>query len=189
MLNYIDVLKNDAPVGKRVALIGAGGIGFDVAEFLTHQDDAADEIDAYLSEWGVDRRMETAGGLMEAADPEPVRSVTLCQRKAGKLGAGLGKTTGWIHRSSLKKRGVTMLARCTYERIDDEGLHICIDDKPQVLAVDNVVICAGQISDRSLETPLQERGVAVHVIGGASQASELDARRAFDQGTRLAAEL
>ena len=189
VLNYIDVLRNDAPVGKRVALIGAGGIGFDVAEFLTHEEGAADEIDAYLSEWGVDRRMETAGGLMKAADSEPVREVTLCQRKAGKLGAGLGKTTGWIHRSSLKKRGVTMLARCTYERIDDAGLHIRIDDKPQVLAVDNVVICAGQISDRSLETPLKDRGVMVHVIGGASQASELDARRAFDQGTRLAAEI
>ena len=133
--------------------------------------------------------METAGGLKPAAEPEPAREVTLCQRKAGKLGAGLGKTTGWIHRSALKKRGVTMLSRCTYERIDDAGLHLRIDDEPQVIAVDNVVICAGQISDRSLEGPLRERGVSVHVIGGASQASELDARRAFDQGTRLAAEI
>ena len=189
VLSYLDVLKNDAPVGKRVALIGAGGIGFDVAEFLTHQATDADAIDEYLAEWGVDRRMETAGGLKPAAEPEPAREVTLCQRKAGKLGAGLGKTTGWIHRSALKKRGVTMLSRCTYERIDDAGLHLRIDDEPQVIAVDNVVICAGQISDRSLEAPLRERGVSVHVIGGASQASELDARRAFDQGTRLAAEI
>ena len=189
VLSYLDVLKNDAPVGKRVALIGAGGIGFDVAEFLTHDDSSGDAIDDYLAEWGVDRRMEHAGGLIPTTDPTPSREVTLCQRKAGKLGAGLGKTTGWIHRSALKKRGVTMLARCTYERIDDEGLHIRIDDEPQVLAVDNVVICAGQVSDRSLEAPLRERGVTVHVIGGASQASELDARRAFDQGTRLAAEI
>ena len=164
-------------------------VGFDVAEFLTHQEGAADAIDEYLAEWGVDRRMETAGGLMTAADPAPAREVTLCQRKAGKLGAGLGKTTGWIHRSALKKRGVTMLARCAYDRIDDEGLHIRVDDKPQVLAVDNIVICAGQVSDRSLETPLRERGVSVHVIGGASEATELDARRAFDQGTRLAADI
>lgn len=189
VLSYLDVLKNDAPVGKRVALIGAGGIGFDVAEFLTHHGESSDPIDEYLIEWGVDRRMESAGGLMSAVDAEPARTVTLCQRKAGKLGAGLGKTTGWIHRSALKKRGVTMLARCTYERIDDEGLHLRIDDEPRVIAVDNVVICAGQLSDRSLEAPLKECGVPVHVIGGASQASELDARRAFDQGTRLAAEI
>jgi len=189
VLSYIDVLKNDAAVGERVALIGAGGIGFDVAEFLTHHGDSENAIDDYLAEWGVDRRMKTAGGLMTATDAPPARQVTLCQRKAGKLGAGLGKTTGWIHRSALKKRGVEMLARCTYERIDDDGLHIRIDDEPRVLAVDNVVICAGQISERSLEAPLRERGVTVHVIGGASEASELDARRAFDQGTRLAAQI
>ncbi len=189
VLSYLDVLKNDAAVGKRVALIGAGGIGFDVAEFLTHRGESSNPIDEYLAEWGVDRRMESAGGLMPAHDAEPERTVTLCQRKSGKLGAGLGKTTGWIHRSALKKRGVTMLARCSYERIDDDGLHLTIDNEPRVLAVDTVVICAGQISERSLEAPLNERGVPVHVIGGASQASELDARRAFDQGTRLAAEI
>jgi len=188
VMSYLDLLKHKKPVGDRVALIGAGGIGFDVAEFLTHQHNDDDPIDSYLEEWGVDRRMSTRGGLKPADDPAPARQVYLCQRKAGKLGAGLGKTTGWIHRAALKKRGVTMLSRCRFERIDDDGLHITIDDKPSLLEVDNVVICAGQVSKRDLEEPLKAAEIDVHIIGGAHMAGELDARRAFDQGTRLAAQ-
>lgn len=191
VLSYLDVLKHNRPVGQRVALIGAGGIGFDVAEFLSHSESSEPhsvaEIDRYLAEWGVDKTMSSPGGLKESTVQASAREIHLCQRKSGKLGAGLGKTTGWIHRSALKQRDVSMLSRCQYDKIDDEGLHIRIDGEPRLLAVDNVVICAGQVSDRSLEAPLKEAGVTVHVIGGASQASELDARRAFDQGTRLAA--
>jgi len=188
VLSYIDVLRHEKPVGQRVALIGAGGIGFDVAEFLSHAEGAGNPIENYLNEWGVDQEMKNPGGLQAANDTPSKREIFLCQRKAGKLGAGLGKTTGWIHRSALKKRNVNMLARCQYERIDDEGLHISIDGKPRLLEVDNVVICAGQVSQRGLEQPLLDLGVPVHIIGGAKQAGELDARRAFDQGTRLAAE-
>jgi len=188
VMSYLDLLKHKKAVGHRVALIGAGGIGFDVAEFLTHSHNDDDPVDSYLEEWGVDRRMSTRGGLKSADDPAPAREVYLCQRKAGKLGAGLGKTTGWIHRAALKKRGVTMLARCSYDRIDDDGLHITIDDEPRLLEVDNVVICAGQVSKRDLEEPLKAAGIDVHIIGGAHMAGELDARRAFDQGTRLAAQ-
>jgi len=193
VLSYIDVLLHKADVGESVAIIGAGGIGFDVAEFLTHGnaqelgDDAA--IDDYLNEWGVDRSMTSAGGLKPVETPAPARKVTLCQRRSGKLGAGLGKTTGWIHRSALKKRDVTMLNRCEYRRIDDEGLHLTVGDEDRTLAVDNIIICAGQIPSRDLAAPLEAKGLPVHVIGGAFEAAELDARRAFDQGTRLAAEI
>lgn len=187
VMSYLDLLKHKREAGARVALIGAGGIGFDVAEFLTHQPSDSHPVDAYLEEWGVDRRMTDRGGLMTAEASPPARHVFLCQRKSGKLGAGLGKTTGWIHRTALKKRGVTMLARCKYDKIDDSGLHITIDDVPQVLDVDTIVVCAGQLSKRDLEEPLKEAGVDVHIIGGAHTAGELDARRAFDQGTRLAA--
>ena len=187
VLSYIDVIRDEKQVGNRVALIGAGGIGFDVADFLSHHESESNPIQHYLDEWGVDQEMKTAGGLQDSQDTPAKREIFLCQRKAGKLGAGLGKTTGWIHRSALKKRDVQMLARCQYERIDDEGLHITIDGKERLLAVDNIVVCAGQVSKRDLEQPLLELGVPVHVIGGALQAGELDARRAFDQGTRLAA--
>ena len=189
VLTYLDVLKHNRSVGARVALIGAGGIGFDVAEFLSHSDDNADPIDGYLAEWGVDKTLTERGGLKPTLTPASAREITLCQRRKGKLGANLGKTTGWIHRSALKNRNVTMLARCQYVKIDDAGLHIQIDGIDRVLEVDNVIICAGQTSERSLEAPLVKQGVTVHVIGGASEASELDARRAFDQGTRLAAKI
>ncbi len=187
VLSYIDVIREEKQVGDRVALIGAGGIGFDVADFLSHTKSENGPIQHYLDEWGVDQEMKTAGGLQDSQDTPAQREIFLCQRKAGKLGAGLGKTTGWIHRSALKKRDVQMLARCQYERIDDKGLHITIDGKERLLAVDNIVVCAGQVSKRDLEQPLLDLGVEVHVIGGALQAGELDARRAFDQGTRLAA--
>ena len=186
--SYVDVLARAVAIGPRVAIIGAGGIGFDVADFLSHPPSEAEPIDAYLETWGVDRRMQTPGGLKDPADTPSPRAITLCQRRPGKLGANLGKTTGWIHRSSLKKRGVTFRARCEYERIDDEGLHLRIDGKPEIVAVDAVVVCAGQVSRCELEAPLKEAGVDVHLIGGAHQAGDLDARRAFDQATRLAAQ-
>ena len=191
VLSYVEVLRENAPVGGKVAVIGAGGIGFDVAEFLTHGEEHAlgsqEAIDSYLEEWGVDAEMKTPGGLLKTGAPAPAREVFLCQRSDGKLGAGLGKTTGWIHRTALKRRKVTMLSKCSYDRIDDEGLHLTVRGESRVLDVDNVVICAGQLSRNELEGPLTERGIEVHVIGGAERAGELDARRAFDQGTRLAA--
>ena len=186
-LSYIDVLRHEVQVGRRVAIIGAGGIGFDVAEYVTHGATEGSLVDAYLDEWGVDREMETRGGLKEVVEPPPPREVYLCQRKSGKLGAKLGKTTGWIHRASMKKRQVEMLAECVYHRIDDEGLHLSVGGVDRVLAVDHVIVCAGQISERSLEEPVAAAGIPVDVIGGAHQAGELDARRAIDQGTRMAA--
>ncbi len=189
VLSYVDVLLHGAEVGDRVAIVGSGGIGFDVAEFLTHEQDDQSPIDSYLDEWGVDRRMSQRGGLKEASHPPSKRQVTLCQRSSGKLGGRLGKTTGWIHRTSLKNRQVTMLANCSYERIDDSGFHVVVDGTPQLLEVDTVVICAGQVPERELVEPLQAAGVRVELIGGADKAAELDARRAIDQGTRLAASL
>mgnify|MGYP002846687557 CR=1 FL=1 len=187
VLSYVDVLLHEREVGKRVAVIGAGGIGFDVAEFLTHTDHSGSPIDAYLDEWGVDREMSVPGGLKKPEGPEAPREITLCQRKKGKLGARLGKTTGWIHRTALRKRKVKMLSECSYDRIDEQGLHLTVAGQPQVIAVDNVIVCAGQTPLRDLQGPLQARGLDVHLIGGADRAEELDARRAFDQGTRLAA--
>ena len=192
VLSYVDVLAGDAEVGACVAIIGAGGIGFDVAEFLAHDpshEASSQSTEAYMAEWGVDMTGEVPGGLVKPEVPPAFRSITLCQRKDGKLGAGLGKTTGWIHRSSLKKRGIEMLGSVRYERVDDAGLHITVRGEPRVLAVDNVIVCAGQVSARELAGPLQEGGARVHLIGGADEARELDAKRAIDQGTRLACEL
>jgi len=188
VLGYLDVLRGGAPVGKRVAVLGAGGIGFDVAEFLTDPgDDAALDVPSFLQAWGVDSEHTTAGGVIAPVRHSPPRSVTLLQRKSGKVGAGLGKTTGWIHRTELKVRGVDMVAGATYDRIDDEGLHYVLDGEKQVLDVDNVILCTGQEPARDLYDDLVARGVTAHVIGGADVAAELDAKRAIDQGTRLAA--
>lgn len=190
VLSYVEVLQERKPVGKRVAIIGAGGIGFDVAEFLvTEGEPTSQNIEAYMEEWGVDMTLDAPGGLKEDAHGEPAREIHLCQRSKGKLGAGLGKTTGWIHRSSLRKKGVNMLPECQYQKIDDQGLHLTVMGRPQVLEVDNVIICAGQVSRRELHTPLQEAGVEVHLIGGADVAAELDAKRAIKQGTLLAIDL
>ena len=196
VLSYIDVLRNRADVGKRVAIIGAGGIGFDVAEFLVHGEGESPtlDLDEWLAEWGVVDPAEARGGLSrERPQPEPpAREVTLLQRKKGKLGANLGKTTGWIHRAALKMNGVQMIGNINYERIGDEGLLITYGEKredPTWLDVDNVVLCAGQVSLSELKEPLESAGVAVHVIGGADLAAELDAKRAIDQGSRLAASL
>jgi 2,4-dienoyl-CoA reductase (NADPH2) len=195
VLSYIDVLRNGAEVGKRVAIIGAGGIGFDVAEFLVQDGPSATlNLDEWLEEWGVADPAEARGGVAIERDPPapPAREVTLLQRKSGKHGANLGKTTGWIHRATLKMNKVQMIGGVNYERIGDEGLLISYGDKreqPTWLDVDNIVLCAGQVPDRALADPLKVAGIAVHVIGGADVATELDAKRAIDQASRLAAEL
>ncbi|MDX9719889.1 MAG: NADPH-dependent 2,4-dienoyl-CoA reductase [Myxococcota bacterium] len=190
VLSYIDVLAEGREVGGKVAIIGAGGIGFDVAEFLAHAGPSTSlELEAFMDEWGVDMSLGSRGALKPAHDAAPARQLTLCQRSKGKLGAGLGKTTGWIHRASLQKKQVTMLSSCVYHKVDDRGLHLSVDGQPRLLEVDNVIICAGQLPARELLEPLQQAGVDVHLIGGADVATELDAKRAIDQGTRLAAQL
>ena len=190
VLSYLDILAHDKLAGRRVAIIGAGGIGFDVAEFLTeHAPSPTTDIARWTQEWGVDMTLEERGGLKTAQPEPPARQIWLLQRSEGRPGARLNKTTGWVHRATLKNKKVTMVGGVAYDRFDDEGLHITIDGKPQVLPVDNVVICAGQEPNRSLADALTSHGQRVHVIGGADVAAELDAKRAIAQGTRLAAEL
>ncbi|GAA2770925.1 NADPH-dependent 2,4-dienoyl-CoA reductase [Streptomyces showdoensis] len=190
VVGYLDVLRHGAPVGERVAILGAGGIGFDVAEFLTDGGEgASQDPETYFRQWGVDTSYETRGGLRAPERPRPPRQVHLLQRKTTKVGAGLGKTTGWIHRTELKHRGVTMVAGVSYERIDDEGLHLTVEGEPTVLPVDTVVLCTGQEPRRGLYEELLAAGRTAHLIGGADVAAELDAKRAIDQGTRLAAAL
>ncbi|MFJ4473415.1 oxidoreductase [Streptomyces xanthochromogenes] len=190
VVTYLDVLRDGAPVGERVAVVGAGGIGFDVAEFLTDGGDAASlDAETYFRQWGVDTTYGERGGLRTAERPKPPRQVHLLQRKSSKVGAGLGKTTGWIHRTELKHRGVTMVAGVRYDRIDDAGLHITVDGTSTVLPVDTIVLCTGQEPRRGLYEELSAAGATVHLIGGADVAAELDAKRAIDQGTRLAATL
>ncbi|MFI9209354.1 FAD-dependent oxidoreductase [Streptomyces sp. NPDC053253] len=190
VVSYLDVLRDGAPVGERVAIIGAGGIGFDVAEFLTDGGEgASQDPETYFRQWGVDTSYENRGGLRAPERTAPPRQVHLLQRKTTKVGAGLGKTTGWIHRTELKHRGVAMVAGVSYERIDDEGLHVTIDGEAQLLPVDTIVLCAGQDPRRDLYEGLVAAGRSPHLIGGADVAAELDAKRAIDQGTRLAAEL
>ncbi|MFC4928597.1 MULTISPECIES: NADPH-dependent 2,4-dienoyl-CoA reductase [Delftia] len=190
VLGYLDVLRDERPVGERVAIIGAGGIGFDVAEYLTHAGDSgAVAPRKFYAEWGIDTDYAQAGGLAQPqAEPSP-RRVHLLQRKSTKVGDQLGKTTGWIHRTSLKARSVAMGSGVAYERIDDAGLHITVDGQPQLLEVDNVVLCAGQEPQRELHAALSAAGCSVHLIGGADVAAELDAKRAILQGTTLAASL
>ncbi|MFI2187881.1 FAD-dependent oxidoreductase [Streptomyces sioyaensis] len=190
VVSYLDVLRDGAPVGDRVAVIGAGGIGFDVAEFLTDAGDAASQDpETYFRAWGVDTAYEERGGLRAPERPKAPRQVHLLQRKTSKVGAGLGKTTGWIHRTELRHRGVTMVAGASYERIDDEGLHLTVDGTATTLPVDTVVLCTGQEPRRELYEELRAEGRAVHLIGGADVAAELDAKRAIAQGTELAAAL
>ncbi|MGV9702269.1 oxidoreductase [Streptomyces sp. NPDC003483] len=190
VVGYLDVLRDGAPVGDRVAILGAGGIGFDVAEFLTDGGDKASEDPAtYFRNWGVDMDYRAPGGLGAPERPAPPRTVHLLQRKASKVGAGLGKTTGWIHRTELKHRGVTMVPGVRYDRIDDAGLHVTVDGAGQVLEVDTIVLCTGQEPRRDLYEELSAAGHSVHLIGGADVAAELDAKRAIKQGTELAAAL
>ncbi len=192
VVTYIDVLTGAAKVGARVAVVGAGGIGFDVSEFLTTQDSPTGDLAAWLAEWGVEDPAVARGGLSPAGpQPEPSRRIiTLLQRKAERPGKRLGKTTGWIHRSSLKRKGVRMLGGVTYERITSKGLHITTQDgATELIEADTVVLCAGQLPERGLADAIEAAGSKVHVIGGADVAAELDAKRAIDQGTRLAAQL
>ncbi len=189
VISYIDLIEGYRVAGERVAIIGAGGIGFDVAEFLTHVEDDRDELERFQGEWGIDADFANPGGLKVPSGDRGRRQVWLLQRKAAKVGDGLAKTTGWIRRTLLKKRGVQMLAGVSYERIDDAGLHIVVDGQRQCLPVDHVVICAGQEPRRELEEGLRAAAVPVSLIGGADVANELDAKRAIDQGTRLAATL
>ncbi len=190
VLTYMDVLAGKQPVGERVAIIGAGGIGFDVAEYLTHvEPEGEPPLDSFLRSWGVDRSYQRRGALTLGmlGREKAAREVWMLQRKTTKVGQSLGKTTGWIHRATLKKRGVHILGGVRYQGIKPGGLTITVDGCKQVLKVDNVIVCAGQESRRDLIDPLESAGLKVHVIGGADVARELDARRAIDQGCRLAA--
>lgn len=190
VMNYLDVLRDHKPVGQKVAVIGAGGIGFDVAEYLVEKkaDSGTDgHRDHWLKEWGIDKQLGERGGLITPEIDAPERQVWLLQRKESKVGDGLGKTTGWIHRTVLKNRKVQMLSGVQYLRIDDDGLHIQVGETRQCLPVDQVIICAGQEPLKELQAGLQAAGKPVHIIGGADVAAELDAKRAIRQGAELAA--
>ncbi|MEZ5752345.1 MAG: NADPH-dependent 2,4-dienoyl-CoA reductase [Paracoccaceae bacterium] len=190
VLTYIDVLRGKAPVGQRVAVVGAGGIGFDVAEYVTHQGTSPTlDLEEWKREWGVGDPSEVPGGLLDPQPPEPARQVTLLQRKAEKPGRNLGKTTGWIHRASLAARKVQMLGGVTYDAITPEGIVLGGTNGPRLLEVDTVILCTGQEPLRALSDALEARGQRVHTIGGADVAAELDAKRAINQGARLAASL
>ncbi|HLT13097.1 MAG TPA: NADPH-dependent 2,4-dienoyl-CoA reductase [Marinobacter sp.] len=198
VIGYLDALLKRKPVGQRVAVIGAGGIGFDVSEFIVHEGESPSlNTEHFMKEWGVDLTVEHRGGIqgMTPEVPAPAREVYLLQRKASKVGKNLGKTTGWIHRTSLKNREVQMVPGVTYRKIDDQGLHITITPKgaeqgvDKLLPVDTIIVCAGQEPLRELQSGLEAAGLPVHLIGGADVAAELDAKRAIDQGSRLAAEI
>jgi 2,4-dienoyl-CoA reductase (NADPH2) len=190
VMSYVELLLGGRAAGKRVAIIGAGGIGFDVAEFLVQSPPSpTTDVARWTHEWGIDTTLEARSGLVRAAPEPPDREVWLLQRTAGRPGARLNKTTGWVHRLTLKAKNVAMLGGVEYERIDDEGLHIRIDGKAELLPADTIVICAGQEPNRALHAELEGAGRRTHLIGGADVAAELDAKRAIDQGTRLAAAL
>jgi 2,4-dienoyl-CoA reductase (NADPH2) len=190
VMGYHHAVTGTRPIGRRVAIIGAGGIGFDVAEFLTQAPPSpTTDIARWTREWGVDTSLASRGGLARPAPEPSPREVWLLQRTAGRPGRRLNKTTGWVHRAALKAKGVKMIGGVTYERIDDAGLHVTIDGKAQTIEVDNVVICAGQEPNRSLAGELDACGITVHVIGGADVAAELDAKRAIREATELAATL
>jgi 2,4-dienoyl-CoA reductase (NADPH2) len=189
VVSYIDAITGAKPVGQRVAVIGAGGIGFDVCELITHAHDGKDELDAYRQAWGIDANYADRGGVCRPQEETSGREVWLLQRKATKVGDGLAKTTGWIRRATLARRGVKMLSGVSYERIDDAGLHITVAGQAQLLPVDTIILCAGQEPQRELEVPLRAAGIEVHLIGGADVAAELDAKRAIAQGTEVAAAL
>ncbi|MDV2489153.1 NADPH-dependent 2,4-dienoyl-CoA reductase [Acinetobacter johnsonii] len=188
VLTYIQALKERLPVGRRVAIIGAGGIGFDTAEYLSHEGESGSlNPEKFYDEWGIDTSYAHVGGLKQPSVEQSEREIYLLQRKSNAVGAGLGKTTGWIHRTGLKHRDVKMIAGASYDKIDDQGLHITVNDQPIVLEVDNVIICAGQESYTAMYDQLKADGKNVHLIGGAKEAGELDAKRAIRQGAELAA--
>jgi 2,4-dienoyl-CoA reductase (NADPH2) len=189
VLSYVDVLQKKKPVGKSVAIIGAGGIGFDVSEFLVHssENNHENEIQAFLKEWGVDDEYKSSGGLTKPEVAHPAREIYLLKRSTGKHGSSLGKTTGWIHKASLAKNGVHLYADVKYLKIDDDGFHIEMNGETKVLDVDNIVVCAGQEPSKKLFDSLTEKGLKPHLIGGADEAAELDAKRAIHQACHLAA--
>ena len=189
VMNYLDVLRDKKPVGKKVAVIGAGGIGFDVSEFLVEKHSLTTEPEKWLKNWGIDKDFNNPGALIPCQIEAPEREVFLLQRKASKVGKNLGKTTGWIHRAALKQKRVQMINNVSYEKIDEQGLHIKIGEDSKVLDVDNIIICAGQEPLRELQQGLIDAGKAVHLIGGADVAAELDAKRAIRQGAELAAQI
>lgn len=189
VLGYLDVLRHQKPVGQTVAVIGAGGIGFDVSEYLLEEPGVSLSSERFFKMWGVDTEYSQPGGQRPPEVPPAKRKIFLLQRSGSKVGGKLGKTTGWIHRASLKAHGVVSMAEVSYRKIDDAGLHITVGGEDKVLPVDHVVICAGQEPLRELEGALKERGCQVHLIGGADVAAELDAKRAINQGTRLASEI
>lgn len=186
VLRYDEVISGRKAVGKSVAIIGAGGIGFDTAEFLAHGKHELETVEEFSALWGIDQGLQHPGGLAKAVNEKAEREIYLLQRKDTKPGAGLGKTTGWIHRASLKKAGVVTLAGVQYEKIDDDGLHITHKGENKVLKVDHVVLCAGQVSVNYLHEELKEKGVSSHLIGGALKAGEIDAKRAIEEGLKLA---
>ncbi len=186
VVSYLDVLREKVQVGARVAIIGAGGIGFDVAEYLVCKQGDAQSPAEFCAEWGIDRGFQQRGGVLAPLKPVSARKIYLLQRKKGKLGATLGKTTGWIHRTSLKHHGVQMLEDVEYEGVEASGLRILHKGASQLLEVDHVVICAGQLPHNPLQAPLEAMGMVTHVIGGAFKAMELDAKFAIEQGFRLA---
>lgn len=190
VIRYVDAIKG-ADVGKKVAIMGAGGIGFDVAELITHEGESTSQnIEAFMDEWGIDMSLQARGGTagITAAPHKTDKEVYLLQRKTSKVGGGLGKTTGWIHRTTLQNRGVRMIPGCDYTKIDDQGLHVVIDNEEKVLDVDSIILCAGQEPLRELADQLEGK-VTTHLIGGADVAAELDAKRAINQGCRLAAQI
>jgi len=190
VLSYLDVLARHQSVGAKVAIIGAGGIGFDVAEFLVeHAPSPTTDVARWTREWGVDMQLAQRGGLQKPKPEAPARQIWLLQRSEGRPGTRLNKTTGWVHRATLKAKQVSMLGKVSYQRFDDQGLHITVDGAPQILPVDHVVVCAGQEPNRRLADELIAAGLKVHVIGGADVAAELDAKRAIAQGTRLASHI
>lgn len=187
VVSYLQVLRGEVSVGGRVAIVGAGGIGFDVAEFVTQEGTSASlDVAKFYEHWGVDPTFETPGGVMPALPHRSEREVYLLQRKATKVGAGLGVTTGWIHRAELAARGVKTIAGVAYVRVDDAGIHLMVEGGPLTLDVDHVIVCAGQEPQRGLLAELKAAGVAAHLIGGADVAAELDAKRAIHQGVTLA---
>ena len=191
-VSYIDVINQKAEVGKKVAIMGAGGIGFDVAELITHQGKSgALDIDIFAKEWGVDFKNHPRGGVtgVEPLVAKNDREVTLLQRKTSAVGKGLGKTTGWTHRITLQRRGVKMVSGVEYQKIDDAGLHLVVNGQPDIMDVDTVIICAGQLPLRTLHDDLSAANISSHLIGGAFEAGELDAKRAIKQATELALEL
>jgi 2,4-dienoyl-CoA reductase (NADPH2) len=191
VLTYLQVIKDKVIVGNKIAIIGAGGIGFDVATYLS-EESLTNEPEAWLKNWGVDKSYQQGGALLNKQDiPEhkPSRHITLIQRKTSKVGKGLGKTSGWVHRANLVKQGVDMVAGASYKAITDKGLIIEVDGKERLLEVDNIIICAGQEPNKDLQQALIDGGLPVHLIGGASVASELDAKRAIRQAAELAVKI